>query len=229
MTRVMRRWALMLALGASAPGQAQRANFTWEIPKTASVVDVPGSVDANGVPVKLRAVRSKEKPEVIVKHVVERFLSWGFVVPPGQQQPQLMREPMVTALDTRNFISYTAIIQVNPDNTTTVILGEANLGAAKPPASSDLPVFPGAGKALTAETEGSRTLSYTVPNKTSAEVEAFYRAELGKRGYREVQPHLFRSATEELQLHMGVTKDGPLAVRLVRRAAVPDDGLSPGK
>ncbi|RKH10525.1 hypothetical protein D7V97_13640 [Corallococcus sp. CA053C] len=229
MTRVMRRWGLLLALGASAPGWAQRANFTWEIPKTASVVDVPGSVDANGVPVKLRAVRSKEKPDVIVRHVVERFLSWGFVVPPGQQQPQLMREPMVTAIDTRNFISYTAILQVNPDGTTTVILGEANLGAAKAPPSSDLPVFPGGTKPLTAETEGTRTVSYTVANKTSADVEAFYREALGKRGYREVQPRLFRSATEELQLSLGATKDGSMAVRLVRRAAGPDDELSPGR
>lgn len=229
MRRAIRGAVLLLALGAVSPAWAQRANFTWEIPQTVSVVDVPGQVDANGVPVKLRAVRSKEKAQTILQSVVDRFISWGFVVPEAYKQPQLFREPMVTALDTRNFISYTAILQVNPDSTTTVFLGEANLGAAKAPKPAGLPLFPGASKVLTAETEGARTLSYSVSGKTTADVEAFYREQLLKAGYKEIQPRVFKSSSEEIALNLGVTKEGPVAVRLVRRAALPDDGLSPGE
>ncbi|RKG79824.1 hypothetical protein D7W79_09345 [Corallococcus exercitus] len=229
MKRVFGRWALVLALAGASPVWAQRANFTWDIPKTVSVVDVPGQVDANGVPVKLLAVRSKEKAQVILQSVVDRWLSWGFVVPEAYKQPQLLREPMVTGIDTRNFISYTAILQVNPDGTTTVFLGEANLGAAKAPQPAGLPVFPGGSRVLTAETEGARTVSYSVPGKTTAEVEAFYREALTKAGFKEIQPRVFKSSTEEVSLNLGVTKEGPVAVRLVRRAVAPDDGLTPGE
>ncbi|WP_223639558.1 hypothetical protein [Corallococcus sp. EGB] len=229
MMRAIRGAALALVMGFSAPAWAQRANFTWDIPKTVSVVDVPGQVDANGVPVKLLAVRSKEKAQVILQSVVDRFESWGFMVPEAYRQPQLLREPMVTGLDTRNFISYTAILQVNPDGTTTVFLGQANLGEAKAPKPAGLPVFPGGAGVLTAETEGSRTVSYSVTGKTVADVEAFYREALTKAGYKEIQPRVFKSSTEEVALNLGVTKDGPVAVRLVRRAAAPDDGLTPGE
>ncbi|MBN8230613.1 hypothetical protein JYK02_24160 [Corallococcus macrosporus] len=229
MTRGIGRWALLLALAGASPVWAQRANFTWDIPKTVSVVDVPGQVDANGVPVKLRAVRSKEKAQIILQSVVDRWLSWGFVVPEAYKQPQLLREPMVTAVDTRNFISYTAILQVNPDSTTTVFLGEANLGAAKAPQPAGLPVFPGSSRVLTAETEGSRTVSYSVKGKTVAEVEGFYREAFTKAGFKEIQPRVFKSATEEVSLNLSVTKEGPVAVRLVRRATAPDDGLTPGE
>ncbi|MBN9681884.1 MULTISPECIES: hypothetical protein [unclassified Corallococcus] len=229
MMRAIHGAALTLVLGLSAPAWAQRANFTWDIPKTVSVVDVPGQVDANGVPVKLLAVRSKEKAQVILQSVVDRFQSWGFSVDEAYKQPQLLREPMVTGLDTRNFISYTAILQVNPDGTTTVFLGQANLGAAKAPQPAGLPVFPGGSGVLTAQTEGSHTVSYSVPGRTTADVEAFYREVLTKAGFKEIQPRVFKSSTEEVSLTLGVTKDGPVAVRLVRRAAAADDDMRPGE
>ncbi|CAM4272673.1 hypothetical protein [Corallococcus exiguus] len=229
MKRLIARWSLVLALAGAAPAWAQRANFTWDIPKTVSVVDVPGQVDANGVPVKLLAVRSKEKPQVILQSVVDRFQSWGFSVQEAYKQPQLLREPMVTGLDTRNFISYTAILQVNPDGTTTVFLGQANLGAAKAPQPAGLPVFPGGSGVLTAATEGSRTVSYSVAGKTVTEVEAFYREVLTQAGFKEIQPRVFKSSTEEVSLNVAVTKDGPVAVRLVRRAVAADDDIRPGK
>ncbi|NRD45945.1 hypothetical protein [Corallococcus exiguus] len=229
MMRLIRRWCLLLVLAGSAPVWAQRANFTWDIPKTVSVVDVPGQVDANGVPVKLHAVRSKEKAQVILQSVVDRFQSWGFVVQEAYKQPQLLREPMVTGLDTRNFISYTAILQVNPDGTTTVFLGQANLGAAKAPQPAGLPVIPGGSGVLTAATEGSRTVSYSVAGKTVAEVEAFYREVLTQAGFKEIQPRVFKSSTEEVSLNVAVTKEGPVAVRLVRRAAAADDDIRPGE
>ncbi|MBN8472758.1 hypothetical protein JYJ95_40170 [Corallococcus exiguus] len=229
MKRLIWRWSLLLALAGAAPAWAQRANFTWDIPKTVSVVDVPGQVDANGVPVKLLAVRSKEKAQVILQSVVDRFESWGFVVQEAYKQPQLLREPMVTGLDTRNFISYTAILQVNPDGTTTVFLGQANLGAAKAPQPAGLPVFPGGSGVLTAQTEGSHTVSYSVPGKTVAQVEAFYREVLTKAGFKEIQPRVFKSSTEEVSLTLGATKEGQVAVRLVRRAVAADDDIRPGE
>ncbi len=229
MKRLIGRWGLLLALMGAAPAWAQRANFTWDIPKTVSVVDVPGQVDANGVPVKLLAVRSKEKAQTILQSVVDRFLSWGFVVPEAYKQPQLLREPMVTGLDTRNFISYTAILQVNPDGTTTVFLGEANLGAAKAPKPAGLPVIPGGAGVLTSETEGARTVSFSVAGKTVSDVEAFYRETFTQAGYKEIQPRVFKSSTEEISLNLAVTKESQVAVRLVRRATTPDDDGAPGE
>ncbi|NVJ00222.1 hypothetical protein HV824_19120 [Myxococcus sp. AM009] len=197
--------------------RAQRLPFTWDVPKVVAVVDVPGTVISEGVPVRMSAVLSAEKPEVIGQHLVSRFQAWELHVPKPTLQPQLLRETMITALDTKLFISYTAILQANPDGTTTVFMGEANLAQGRrQPQSSVAPMFPGASDSMKAETESSRTLTYSVEAR-QAEVEAFYRTELGNAGFREEEPRLFRSANEEIKLSFAPTKEGRLVVVVVRR------------
>ncbi len=116
---------MLLVLGAGE-ASAQRLPFTWDVPKVIEEIEVPGLMRADGIPVKLRSVKSAERPEVILQHLVDRFEAWGFYIPP--KRTQWLREPQLTALDTERLISYTFIIQTNPDGTTTVVLGEANLG-----------------------------------------------------------------------------------------------------
>ncbi|WP_141618495.1 hypothetical protein [Myxococcus sp. AB036A] len=197
--------------------RAQRLPFTWDVPKVVAVVDVPGVIVSEGVPVRMSAVLSKEKPEVIGQHLVSRFQAWELHVPKASLQPQLLRETMITALDTKQFISYTAILQANPDGTTTVFMGEANLGQGRlQPQSTVAPVFPGATDVLNAELESSRTVTYSV-SVGQSEVEAFYRTELGKAGFLEEEPRLFRSPNDEIKLSFSSTKEGRLAVVVVRR------------
>ncbi len=200
----------------SAEVRAQRLPFTWDVPKVVAVVDVPGTIVSEGVPVRMTAVLSAEKPEIIGQHLVSRFQLWELHVPKPSLQPQLLRETMITALDTKQFISYTAILQANPDGTTTVYMGEANLAQGRQPQAAVAPVFPGASDTVKAEAESSRTLTYAVDAK-QAEVEAFYRTELGKLGFREEEPRFFRSPNEELKLSFSPTKEGRLAVVVVRR------------
>lgn len=197
--------------------RAQRLPFTWDVPKVVAVVDVPGVIVSEGVPVRMSAVLSKERPEVIGQHLVARFQAWELHVPKASLQPQLLRETMITALDTKQFISYTAILQANPDGTTTVFMGEANLGQGRlQPQSTVAPVFPGAKDVLNAELESSRTVTYSVSVKQS-EVEAFYRTELGQAGFVEEDALLFRSPNDEIKLSFSATKEGRLAVVVVRR------------
>jgi hypothetical protein len=209
---------LVVLLGAGEAA-AQLLPFTWDVPKVVESIDVPGVMNTNGIPVKLRSVKSTERPEVIYKHLVSRFELYGFYIPPKQKQ--WLKEPQFTALDTQRLISYTFIIQVNGDDTTTVVLGEANLGQAqktKPVAFA--PVFPGAKDVLTSDLEVGRTLTYLVPGgKATPDVEGFYRKELAQAGYRETEPNLYHRGTEELQVTVRPSK-GQLSVLILSRTTV---------
>ncbi|MCP3099040.1 hypothetical protein LZ198_09155 [Myxococcus sp. K15C18031901] len=205
---------------------AQRMPFSWDVPDVVGVVDVSGPIVANGVPVKMSAVRSKARTEVILQHLVDRFLVWGLYVPPMAKQPQLLREPMVTAIDTRAFVSYTAILQPNPDGTTTVFLGQADFTRGPSAASSLAPVYPGGKGLLQTQMEGARTLVYSVVAK-AADVEVFYRDTLAEAGFQEVDPLVFQSSQDILQVRLTPAKDGALSVVVVRRALSEEELVKP--
>jgi hypothetical protein len=198
-----------------------RQPFTWDVPKVMGIVDVPGVMLADGIPVRMRAVRSAEKPEPLLQHMVDRWMEWGMYVAPLEQQPQTLREPMITALDPERLITYTVIIQENPDGTTTLYLGEADMSQPPKAVSSVAPVFPGAQKVMTSELEVVRSVNYTV-DATAAEVDAFYRKELGKLGFKEVKPRLFRNGREELELLLNPLEPGKLSVAVLRRTVAPE-------
>ncbi|QSQ11601.1 hypothetical protein [Myxococcus landrumensis] len=216
-------WSVVVGLVLLAgPAAAQRLPFTWDVPGVVGVVEVSVPVISSGIPVKLSAVRSKEKPEVILSKMVDRFALWGFHIPPMAEQPQFLREPMITAIDTRAFISYTAILQPNPDGTTTVFLGQADLSQAPRQQSTVAPVYPGGAGLMQTEMEGARTLVYSVSARQQ-EVEVYYRNELAQAGFEEVDPLVFRSSNDEIALKMGPAKEGKLSVIVVRRTVSPDE------
>ena len=224
----MRAAVLVLGLAAvlgATEAAAQRLPFTWDVPKVLEEIEVPGVMNANGIPVKLRSVKSAERPEVIVQHLVDRFISWGFYLPPDKQRTQWLKEPQLTALDTERMISYTFIIQANPDGTTTVVLGEANLGQQQPKVSSVAPVFPGGKNVMTSDLEVARSLAYLVPSKSAPEVEGFYLKELTAKGYTQLEPNVFRRGNEELTVAVRPAKGDQVSVVVMSRTVA--EGANP--
>jgi hypothetical protein len=194
--------------------------FNWDVPRVLDIIDVPGVMLANGIPVRLKAVRSAEKPEPLLQHIVDRWIEWGLFIPPPEEQKQTLQEVQLTAVDPERFITYTVILQPNVDGTTTLYLGEANLSQPPKPTTSIAPVYPGAEGLMTSDLEVVRSVNYSVRAK-EAEVAAFYRTELGKAGFKEVQPGRFRAGSEEVELILKPFQPGTLSVAVMRRTAAP--------
>jgi hypothetical protein len=219
MRAVVVGWVVLLSAGEAA---AQRLPFTWDVPKVIETVEVPGIMKADGIPVKLRSVKSAERPEVILQHMVDRFEAWGFYIPP--KRTQWFKEPQLTALDTERLISYTFIIQPNPDGSTTVVLGEANLGRWEKQVPTIAPVFPSAVDVMNTDVEVARTLSYRVPaSKETPDVTGFYRKQLTQAGYTETEPNTYRKGSEELLVTVSPPKGEHMAVTVVRRTSTEGD------
>jgi hypothetical protein len=211
-------WLLAVLWGAGA-ASAQPVPFSWDVPRVLESVDVPGVMRANGVPVKLRSVKSAERPEVILQHLVDRFQAAGFYIPPDKHRTQWLSAPQLTALDPDRLISYTFVLQANPDGTTTVILGEANLGQARRERATFAPVFPGGKDMMQSEMEGARTMTYLVEAEP-AKVRDFYVAELRGAGFSETSGGTWRRDGEELRVAVRQVKAGRVAVIIVRRNAI---------
>jgi hypothetical protein len=107
------------------------------------------------------------------------------------------------------------VLQPNPDGTTTVILGEANVGErVTSKGATFAPVFPGAKAPLISEQEGLRTMAYSAI-ATPQEVLGFYRDTLAKDGYREVEPGVFARGDEHLKINARAAGKGQSLVTVV--------------
>jgi hypothetical protein len=204
-----------LAVLGSAPAPAA---FAWPTPDLIETVEVQGPISAEGIPLRLHAVKLKHTLDELAPLYLRAFKQAGVYVPPREHQVDLFRDPSLTALDTRRFISYTALFQKNPDGTTTVILGEANLALAKPSKTPPgLPMFRGAAHVSQVHSEGSLVVSYEAAANPEA-VRAFYREQLGKLGFASGAPtsgDVFRKGDAELQLSVTPKKNGQAAVVLL--------------
>jgi hypothetical protein len=208
-------WVVVLSAGEAA---AQRLPFSWDVPKVIETVEVPGIMRADGIPVKLRSVKSAERPEVILQHLVDRFEAAGFFIP--NKRSQWLKEPQLTALDTERLISYTFVIQPNPDGSTTVVLGEANLALWEQEVLTIAPVHPDAVDVMNTDVEVARTLSYRVPaSRSTPDITGFYRKQLAQLGYAETEPNVYRKGPEELLVTVSPPKGGFMAVTVVRRVS----------
>jgi hypothetical protein len=198
--------------------------FRWEVPGLLAWVDSDGPMRANGVPVLLQLARSSRSVEDLGRHFANAFTRAGLFIPPPKERVALTREPQLTALDPMRMLSYTVILQANPDKTTTVVLGTANVGAWNPPAQSQTlgwaPLMPGAAHLLRTEAEGHATASYQVTG-TPETVRAFYREALAKGGYVPVPEaeDLYRREGESLQVRARKDEQTPslVLVWLTRR------------
>ncbi|QRK11813.1 hypothetical protein JQX13_18180 [Archangium violaceum] len=216
---------LLAVLWGVGVASAQQPGFTWDVPRVLESVAVPGVMRADGIPVKLRSVKSAEKPQVILQHLVRTFEAAGFYIPPDKHRTQRFAEPQLTALDTDRLISYTFVLQPNPDGTTTVLLGEANLGMARREQSAFAPVFPGGTDLMQSEMEGARTMTYLAEAEPE-KVRDFYLSALGSAGYSEDSSGTWRRGSEELRVAVRPVKVGRVAVIIMRRTVV-EDVMSP--
>ena len=212
--------------GKAAPGAAERPEpprFAWPRFRVVEHVEASEIVEASGVPVALRVVRVEEQPPEVVQRLADAFREGGLYVPPGREQPQFASgAAMLTAVDARRRITYTAILQGDKQGTT-LYLGEANHMLRKEPvAAGDFaPLPPGARDVLRVGGEGTRTLTFHVPLSAS-EVDAYYAQALGPHGWRRAgeEAGLYQRAGEELRVLHEPGTGGLRAVVLVYRAAL---------
>lgn len=204
---------------ASAPDAGTAAKrFVWEVPQLIQRAPVEGETRALGVPVRLEAARSKMKAQDLLQFYVTAFEKAGLYIPPRQHQPQITTEVQLNALDVRTLTSYTVILQPNPDGTTTVFLGEAELSQRTPSNSNFPPVMPGATSPLRVQSEGSEVITYSVAAKPE-EILGFYRAQLSPVGYSEVEPGRFKSEHAELRVDVRPGGQGQSVLLLLRSTA----------
>ncbi len=209
---MLSRGLLLLAALLTLPGAAPKRPaprelkpFEWPTPKLLQVVEVPGVIKAQGIPTQLRAVKLGVPLEEALQAYVDAFKASGFYLPPVRDQHQPLNVPMLTALDTRTLISYTVILQPNPDRTTTVLLGEANYTARDKPGQGVAPLMPGARNVITTDQEGSQVVAYEVSSPL-AKARAFYDEALAGKGFVESsepgEKGLYRKGGTQLQVRL---------------------------
>ncbi|MFP2933728.1 hypothetical protein ACLESO_53055, partial [Pyxidicoccus sp. 3LG] len=199
--------------------------FAWPRLRVLEHVEASEIVEAGGVPVALRALRVKERPAELVQRFADAFRDGGLYVPPGREQPQFASgAAMLTAVDARRRITYTAIIQPAPDGTTTLYLGEANhMLRREPIAAGDFaPLPPGASQVLRVAGESSRTMAFHVP-LSGTDLDAFYARALAQHGWKlaEGEKDLYTRSGEELRVVREPGAGGLLAVVLIHRGQLP--------
>lgn len=185
-----------MVMSIVAPNAAYGGEFHWDVPRAIESVPVPGELVSLGVPLHLRAVRSELSAPALAQYFIAEFKRSELWVPPADAQFQIPGGVSLTALDTKRRISYTVIFQPNPDHTTTVILGEADLARRtipKPP--REVPLMPGAQHVLTTHGEGTTVVTYEV-KATPDEVASFYRGTLRSSGFGEKEGAFVRGAQE---------------------------------
>ncbi|MBZ4395767.1 hypothetical protein K8625_08650 [Myxococcus sp. AS-1-15] len=184
-------------------------------------VDASEVLDANGVPVVLRAVVVKDSAQDLVQRFADAFRAGGLHVPPGSEQPQLASgAAMLTGVDMYRGLTYTVILQPQEGGVTLVYLGEANHALAREPSiAGDVATLPpGAHGVMRVSDESSRTLSFQVP-MSEAEVRTFYAQALGRDGWRlaDGETSVYTRPGEELRIIQAPAEKGLRSVVLVHR------------
>jgi hypothetical protein len=209
---------LLAVLTASPDAGTEQHRFLWDVPQVLESVPVGGGAKALGVPMKLHAVKSKLGAEALFLHFRREFEAANLYVPPREGQFQVPGARQLTGLDTQTRTSYTVIFQPNPDGTTTVILGEADLEHRDPPAEARLPVFPRASHVLQTTSEGSLMVMYEA-EANPADLSSFYRETLSREGYRERDGAFVRNGEQIRVLAQGNPDGGSVYVTVIRTAA----------
>lgn len=153
------------------------------LPNVLETIPIDGKLESMGTPVAARAYRVKMTPDETLRWVDAAFRRANLYIPKPGNRTQLAGAPQLTGYDHPSRRSYTAIFKANPDGTTTLIAGTADL--SKPAwlnVASAVPTLPGATGVTEASSENGLTLTYLV-KAAAAEVEAFYGDVLPKAGF----------------------------------------------
>jgi hypothetical protein len=201
--------------------------FEWKIPEASAWVDVPGTLRVQGVPMKVKTVRSKWRAPELLQHVAKMFEDAGLYIAPPERQPQILSQVQLTALDPASLHTYTVIFQPNEDATTTLYLAEAAPAAREQPRGNDLPVFPGAKGRITSQLEGARTVAFTAEAKPEV-VEQFYTETFTSAGFKAVGGGKYVQGRREITV--SISPVGSMVRVLVwDRGGPPDDALRGGE
>jgi len=193
--------------------------FRWDVPGAVEQIEIPGTQVALGIPMRLHAVRSTWRVEALYDHFMKSFLDAKLYVPPHSDINMPLRDPNLTGLDPFRQLSYTVILQVNPDRTVTCIMGEANLGQREKQKVPFAPLHPTGKEPFVATVEGLRSLSYLASAQPS-DILRFYSEELPRAGFQEIEPQKFRKGN--VLWWIRAERDGPAT-----RVMVVDSGALP--
>lgn len=210
--------AALLVVLVSAPALA----FDWDVPEPVSWAEVGEQLQANGMPMKIFIARSKWKPVALLNHYQKRFRAEGFYLPPIPLRLEGLKLPRVTALDTLSLWSYLVYAFPEPDGTTTLVMGAADLKGrttTKLATGFPAPVFPGSKATFASNVEFARTLSFTTAAKEE-EVIDFYRQTLPSGGWKERERGSFVRDGRLLRM-LGKAEGAGLRVVLVEEADLP--------
>lgn len=215
------------AAALSASGVTPK-KFTWDVPQAIETIEVPGTVEGQGVPMKLHAVKSKASVPDLMAHFRRAFAAAQLYVPPDDHITQVTGNPLLTALDPATKVNFTVIFQPNPDGTTTVILAEAHLAERRPPAGQFFaPVFPGGEAPVQSRVaEGVQALTYAT-RASEKDVLKFYRDALKPSGYEEVAAKKFKRGGDELTVHYEVRPGEAARVVVLGRPYVDESLTAP--
>ncbi len=208
----------VLLCGVAAPALA----FDWDVPDVVAWAEVGEQIQANGMPMKIFVARSKWKPTPLLMSYQKRFREAGFYIPEVPLRLEGLKLPRVTALDTISLWSYLVYVYPEPDGTTTLVMGAADLKgrqAGKMAGGFPAPVFPGSKATFASNVEVARTLSFVTAAK-EAEVIDFYRQTLPAGGWKERERGSFVRAGRLLRM-LGRPEGKELRIVLVEEADLP--------
>lgn len=180
---------LVAVLLSAAPDAGAAPPFSWDVPGQLTLVRAGKTLDSGGLPIVVFAARSKWKLRDLLTHYARRFADAGFYLPKAVRMPGF-DAPRVVALDPMTMVSFLVYGWAEPDGTTTLMLGAADLGHRKPATQSGLPVFPAATHVTTFNVEQGTAVSFNAKG-TEAEVLDFYRSVLPTGGWREREAGIF--------------------------------------
>lgn len=153
------------------------------LPGVVAEVPMHGGQETMGIPVQARALRTTLKPLEAFAWVHKSFKDAQLYIPAEITTPQLHGAPQLTGYDHPSRRSYTAIFLANPDHTTTIIAGTADLRAKPKASTGELPIAPGAASLVTSSSESGRAITYQVESQPEV-VQAFYEKALEAQGWK---------------------------------------------
>ncbi|MFZ5445324.1 MAG: hypothetical protein ACOZQL_35365 [Myxococcota bacterium] len=185
----MSAWLLCLALAAT-PDAGTSAPFSWDVPGQLELVPVGERLERNGLPMAVYLARSSWELDRLLLHYAARFADAGYFIPPRLGRIAGLKLPRVVALDDVKMVSFLVYGWPEPDGSTTLVLGAADLAHRKPATVGGLPLFPAARAVTSFNVEAAQAVSF-VAKADEAEVIDFYRAVLPSGGWKEREPGVF--------------------------------------
>ena len=182
--------ALVAAAVLSAAPDAGPAPFSWDVPGQVQLVPVGKQLEGGGLPMAVFLAKSTWELDRLLLHYAGRFAEAGYFIPPKMGRITGLKLPRVVALDDVRMVSFLVYGWPEPDGTTTLVLGAADLKNRKQAQGGVLPVFPGAKSPTTFNVELATAVSFTA-KATQEEVIDFYRSVLPSGGWKEREPGTF--------------------------------------